>query len=381
MILNKLKKSVKRLIKQSIIFESIPAFSDNTRPVYDELVRRGFNKKYNLIWNISQEQCAILKNGRAVYWDNKSKKSLIRTIRNYSYSKPKCIICCNAFLPATYFAHSDEVRPISFYLSHGTPMKSVRAYYSAPEGIDYSLSPAPALNKVMSEEFNIPIEKIFAAGFPRNDVFAHLNRHINEVFGWNYNKVIIWYPTYRQNKSHSIDLSGNSLPLIYDENNAKQLNDEARNNNVLIILKPHHAQDVSLIKEINFSNIMLIDDQFFTDNHLTSYELLAGSDALITDYSSVYFDYTLRDKPIGVIWEDIEAYKVFPGFALDIDYYLKGAEKIYTIDELCSFVSSVSNDEDHLQNERREIRDICNYANDGMSAKRVVDFIVDKAAL
>ena len=89
----------------------------------------------------------------------------------------------------------------------------------------------------------------------------------------------------------------------------------------------------------------------------------------------------MRDKPIGVIWEDIEKYKEDPGFALDLDYYLKGAEKIYTIDELCQFVEEVARGEDKLCNERREIRDIVNSSIDGKNTERVVDFIIKKAKL
>ena len=44
----------------------------------------------------------------------------------------------------------------------------------------------------------------------------------------------------------------------------------------------------------------MINDSFFIDNDITSYELLAACDSMITDYSSVYFDYTLCDKPIGL---------------------------------------------------------------------------------
>ena len=33
-----------------IVFESLPDFSDNTRAVFDEMVRRGINKKYKFIW-------------------------------------------------------------------------------------------------------------------------------------------------------------------------------------------------------------------------------------------------------------------------------------------------------------------------------------------
>ena len=370
------------LFKRSIIFESKPFYSDNTKPVYDELVKRGYDKKYNFFWYISNNQCATIKNDEIEYWNPRKKKSLSDIIRYCSYSQPKCIICCNSFLPHSFFSWTGEEKDaVSVYLTHGTPMKSVKAYYSAPEEIDYSISPAPAMNQLISSEFGLAEKKVYATGFPRNDVFAKPGKNLNQIFGWKYKKIIIWYPTFRQNKSHSIDLSGSSLPLIHNEDNAVLLNKTAKENKVLIIIKPHFAQDVSVIRNLNFSNIKLIDDSFFPDNKITSYELLAGSDALLTDYSSVYFDYTLHDKPIGVIWEDLEEYEKNPGFAIDLSFYLKGAEKIYSIHELCDFVSSVADGEDHLINERREICDMCNYANDGKNTDRVVDFIIENASL
>lgn len=375
-------KIVDKFVKKTIVFESKPLFSDNTKAVYDEMVRRGYDKKYNLVWFIDWSTCATIQNNKIVYWNCISGKTLKEKLRNYSFSQPKCIICCNTFISSAKFhGDSNGKLPKSFYLTHGTPMKSVRAYYSAPDGIDYSISPSAALNSLISNEFNIPEDAVFATGFPRNDVFSRPVKSLNQVLGEHYKKIIIWYPTYRQNASHSIDLHGSSLPLIHDEKNAQALNDVAHANNVLIIIKPHFAQDVSQIKKINLCNIKLIDDSFFTDNNISSYELLAGSDALITDYSSVYFDYTLCDKPIGVIWEDIDEYKKFPGFAVDLSQYLKGAEKIYQIEELCAFVKAVADDKDNLQTERREIRDLCNYSTDGHNTARVVDFIVKTAQL
>ncbi len=370
-----IKKIADKVIKQSILFESKPFFSDNTRPVYEEMIRRGYAKKYNLFWWISDNEYATIKNGVVSYWNPGARKTIKEKIRNYSVYRTKCIICCNKFLPSS---GDDQT---SFYLTHGTPMKSVRDYYSAPDGIDFSISAAPGVSPIFSKEFNIPEERIFGLGFPRNDAFAKDIVDLNRFFNWNYKKIIIWYPTYRQANNHYITLSGNSLPLIHNEDNAIKLNRTAEANNVLIIVKPHFAQDTSLIKDLKLSNVLLINDDFFGENGITSYQLLAASDALITDYSSVYFDYTLRDKPIAVIWEDIEEYQKFPGFALDLTYYLKGAEKIYRIEELCSFVESVANDEDPLREERREIRDVCNYSTDGNNTKRVVDFIVEKAKL
>ena len=378
--MNKLLKTIAgKLIKPSIIFESKPAFSDNTQAVYDEFVRRGYGKKYGLFWYVSYDQCAEIKNERIIYFDPGDRSSLKGKIRNYSFFfRTKCIICCNAFISSSgshQLTYGEN--QMSFYLSHGTPMKSVKEYYTSPGGIDYMISAAPELNALMSDEFSVPKDRVVATGFPRNDVFSKNPADLSALFG-NYNKVIIWYPTYRQNVSHSIELSGNAFPVIHNDINAMQLNNVAAEHNVLIVVKPHFAQDINLLEKIELSNIVFIDDSFFEKNKITSYEMLAGSDALITDYSSVYFDYTLRDKPIAVVWEDIEEYKKFPGFAVDLEDYLKGAEKVYNIDDLCAFIISVADNKDRLRAERREIRDRVNVSTDGKNTERVVDLITKK---
>ena len=103
--------------------------------------------------------------------------------------------------------------------------------------------------------------------------------------------------------------------------------------------------------------------------------MLAKSDALLTDYSSVYYDYLLCDKPIGAVWEDIERYRRNPGFAVDIDYIMKGAKKIYNMEELLTFITDISSGNDILKSERKEIREkVVQYVDD-QSSKRVVDYI------
>lgn len=371
------------MIKPSIIFESMPDFSDNSRAVFDEMVRQGYDKKYRLIWFIRYGQCASIKNGKVEYWDHRDRKTLLQKIRNYSFHyKTKCIICCNHFITSSgkgsITSGKDQK---SFYLSHGTPMKRVKPYYTSHGGIDYILSPAKALDGLMAEEFSFDRRQVFTCGFPRNDAFARPAPNLRQLLGINHKRIIIWYPTYRQNADKTIVATKNSLPIIHDEESAKQLNEAAKKLDVFLILKPHHAQDVSLIHDLHLSNIRLISDNFFAEKGISSYELLAGSDALITDYSSVYFDYTLCDKPIGVIWEDIDEYRSFPGFAMDLDYYLKGAVKIYNRDDFAAFLQEVAEGKDRLQVERREIRDVTNYSTDGKNAERVVAFIAEKAGL
>lgn len=372
-------------IKPSILFESIPPFSDNTMPVFEEMIRRGMDKKYRMIWFLKWNLCATIKKGNIHYWNPRDRRTLRERIRNYSmYYKTKCLISCNAFLTSRGSQDSTVTsgeHQIAFYLTHGTPMKSLKAYYSCPEGIDYVLSASPRLKRLMADEFLVQPEKVFSAGFPRNDVFSQPRIDLKGKLGGGFDKIIIWYPTYRQHMHGPVKLSLNPMPIIQDENKAELLNHAAKENNSLIIYKPHFAQDISLLHELNLSNIRIIDDSFFPEMGFSSYEMLAASDALITDYSSLYFDYTLADKPIGVVWEDIDEYRVFPGFAVDLDYYLKGAEKIYTIEELCAFIYDVAHGKDSLRQERREIRDVVNISTDGMNSSRVVDFIVEKAGL
>lgn len=168
------------------------------------------------------------------------------------------------------------------------------------------------------------------------------------------------------------------IPIIDDERNAITINDFARKNDILIVIKPHFSQDIKMFKKLNLKNIVFIDESFFTVHNINSYEFLGNCDALLTDYSSVYYDYTLCDKPIGAVWEDIEEYRDNPGFSINIDYYWAGAQKIYTVQDLMKFIENVSNGEDILKEERNRIKKLINYMSDNKNSERVVDFIISK---
>ncbi len=381
-IKQKLFEPFKFLLKPCIVFESYPPFSDNTQAVYDEFLKQGFDKEYKLTWLVGDGQCRTTFRGKETKWNIGDRNTLIQKIRNFEfYSNTKAIVCCNLFLPSYGQACPVEENTCkSFYLSHGTPLKKVEDYYQAPEGIDYAISPAKAVTDIMADAFKINRSKYTVTGFPRNDVFFKDRVDLRGKMGANYKKIVLWYPTFRQTKKR-FKLKGSSMPLIHKPENANILNDLAKNNNVLILLKPHFAQDTTVLHDLHLSNIRIIDDDFIRGLGISSYELIAASDAMITDYSSVYFDFTLCDKPIAVIWEDIEDYRQYPGFVIDPEEYMKGAEKIYTIEELCSFIEDVANDTDRHQANRREIRDLTNEFRDDKSAERTTNFIVEKAGL
>ena len=133
-----------------------------------------------------------------------------------------------------------------------------------------------------------------------------------------------------------------------------------------------------MVEEYNLSNILFIKNDFFDDKTFTNYQLLGSCDALLTDYSSVYYDYLLCDKPIGLCWEDFDEYKEREGFTVDPDFIMAGGEKIYSTDDLCAFISRVSSDEDLLKEKRNEIKNTVHAHVDNQSTKRIVDYIEQK---
>ena len=377
---NGLRKVVYKIIalcvrRKSIVFESVPDFADNTRPVFDEMLRRGLDQKYDLVWSVRGDKKLPIENPHIRYIYPNSAKFWEKVRTNYYLASAKCLICCNRFLKPTMKSQ------LAVFLSHGTPIKYVRDSYNVPESIHYCMSASEAVAEIIAFQSRYPEERMVSLGYPRNDVFSKEIQDIKAMLNTKCKKVIVWYPTFRQHKNGSRTAASNTLPIIHDSRQAEQLNAYAAKNDVLIVLKPHFAQDLSYVKDLGLSNIRIIYDDFFEKNQISSYEFLAGCDAMITDYSSVYFDYTLADKPIGAVWEDIDEYRQKPGFAVDIDYYMQGAEKIYGIEQFEAFIKDVAVDNDPLREQRRTIRDLVNYSTDGKNTQRVVDFIVQKANL
>lgn len=367
-LLRKIRKMLRRAIRQNVIlFESVPPYSDNTWAVYQYIRNNDMLKNYKLEWilrptdELRQEIPSFVRKdtrlGKLQY-----KIKLLHT---------KAFVFCNA---EQYKSRSDQV---TIYLDHGSCLKSVRGVYSMSQNLDYALVQAPAFANVTRYEHSMSDDTILAPlGYPRNDDFfgdAPLDRAT--LFSVPFRKLIVWYPTFRQHKNGKVAVSDITLPLIHDAEAAARINACAKENGVLVVLKPHFAQDTSYIRKADLSNLVFIDDSFFPKHGIRPYQFLHMSDGLITDYSSVYYDYLLQDKPVALTWEDYEQYKEANGFAVDTDIFCAGGEKVYTAEELCGFIRRVANDEDVLRQQRIAVRDLTNAYADGNSAQRVAQWV------
>lgn len=370
-MLKKIFKKIAGLIPTGsrILFESCPDLSDNTKAVFDEFVARGLNNKYKLYWLCFDQ------------YDTKDLPQIhnVKYIKNTSVWKrrfllltAKAIVCCNRFLGI------ERKNQTIYYLMHGSPIKNTTGYYTCPEHVDYMITAGDYVNEKCANAMLIDPSKCFPLGYPRNDILVKPNVDVAKYLG-KFQKYIIWYPTVKQFTSGR-DYGVEPISFLDNDETIKQLNECAKKHDVLIIVKPHFAQ-IANINITQLTNIRFIDDKFFKDNDLASYEFLGSCDALLSDYSSVFYDFMVCNKPIGLIWNNIEEFKEKVGLYDFYEETTAGCVKIYTFEELCKFIENVAEGKDELSEIREQLCMQINAPRDGKNAARVVDFIVEKSKL
>ncbi|GHU78238.1 hypothetical protein AGMMS49992_28390 [Clostridia bacterium] len=103
--------------------------------------------------------------------------------------------------------------------------------------------------------------------------------------------------------------------------------------------------------------------------------MLAQSRALVSDYSSVAFDYMVLDKPIAFTLDDFDEYNQNRGFNYQDVKNLLSGEYLYDYKDLLRFLYSIGRNEDKYIDERRRTNDLVNYYHDGNNCKRITEYI------
>jgi len=146
-------------------------------------------------------------------------------------------------------------------------------------------------------------------------------------------------------------------------------------NEILLIIKPHPNQlDLDIFKR-GYKNILIIKDENLNEKDIFLYQIFQEVDALLTDYSSVYFDFLLTMKPIGFTIDDFESYEDKRGFVVDNPLELMPGHKITNLDELKRFILDIKEGKDDYYEERKKVNDLANKYKDGNSTKRLMDFL------
>ena len=380
-IVKKLKQLIWKLPLQNIlVFESVPEFACNTYPVFLELKKQLPN--YKMVWFLP-EGAENIGGADAVF--SYSDKGLSRKLRQCWYAYfAKAFISCNGIY--------EKRRPdqLSLFLCHGSKTKKTRGRYEVGDDVDYVNVQSHFFDDIITYEYNCPAEKLVYLGYPRCDWFFEPEQVIREKVRkldiCSADRYLVWLPTFRKHKrvaqdgQMSLEKYGSmGMPLVYSPEDLKELNTFLAQTRTCILYKPHPAQDISGLKSADLSHIRIINDRELADRGLQLYEVLAGSSGLITDYSSVYFDYLLLDRPIATTTDDIDEWKKMTGFAFDLDaFYDRSTVRCPDLNALIDFLHGVCQGKDEQNEGRREIRELTNMWNDGLSAQRVAAFIKEK---
>jgi len=367
-----MRKIIKRLFyfiigllpknKKKIVMESGPEFSDNAKALYDYL-KKTREGKYKYIWLVDRPE--------------KFKKLGIKDTIFLNVNKPVSLMYIFHIATSYYlFSGNREIRWVDLNkqkvinLTHGLPFKSSKGLLPADHTFNYLLSSSENISPYMADEFITDVSKCFVSGMPRNDIMFKKDKNVSKLIK-NYDKFIIWLPTYKKHKDvKDLDysLDKNVIPLLKKEE-LQELNDYLKKANILLMLKFHPAEDLSDLKEMEYSHLKLWKNEELIERDISLYSLLGQSDALITDYSSVYADYLLMDKPIAFIQDNLNSFLDKRGFVFtDIEKYTVG-EKIQTKEELIAFIKEVSKNKDKYKREREVIKNFYHKHQSGNSCE------------
>ena len=359
-----------------IILESNPAFSDNVKMIFDQFIEHKVNDKYRIVWfvdNTEPFKDIKIKNVEFIkYFDPKNSKFRRSDHAIYCHKHAKIIIDSNRFL------EKKNPKQIRIHMIHGSPIKNAAFYNLSIGDVDYLLTQAEFFKPMDSKIRNLPLNKVKPFGFPRNDaIFSNKKINFKPIDEVKVNKKILWLPTYRTHKT--VGDGKNSLkyglPCINDSKELEKLNTTLKSKNVAIFVKFHPAEDVSILKGFNLSNIIILDDEELKKQSIVLYELFYKFDALITDYSSVYFDFCTTKKNIGLAISDFDDYVKFQG---QFQYNYKDiviGNYMYNNKDLLEFVKDVSENKDKTYKERKKLFNRYDDYSDGKAAERIYEFL------
>lgn len=225
---------------------------------------------------------------------------------------------------------------------------------------------SPSIQKMAVESFNLPKEKVIITGSPRNDALfdkkfkvagkiATIIKDVHKKGGF----IGFYLPTHRQ--------EGGEEMLRALNNSLKLCQKMLKEKNIYLLLKLHQFHQHESSAE-NFENIIYVDNQ---DLNGDIYPFLPKTDFLITDYSTVYIDYLLVDKPVLFLNYDFNKY-----VSLDREFYfpyekITPGPKVSSWEQLIpTLIKQLKNDT--YKKDRQKMKQFFHTYSDGNSSKRLV---------
>ena len=317
-ILYKIACARTKVDDKTIFFESFQgrSFSCSPKAIFEEMRDSGEYADYEFVWGLRDAKVhnfgKIMKKLSAPDGSTGGATITIHKYETYRYYK--------TLAKAKYWIMNSNVRPFlkprknQVYIQtwHGTPLKRIGLdvpgsdldYGKEGKKFSYMISPSKYCTEKYISAFGLQGREdiILETGYPRNDALftfdqAKVNSILRELDVPRGKKLILYAPTFRDNKHSQVSGYENASGIDFDKLR-EQLGDE-----YIILFRAHYfvAKNMDFAKYKDF----IIDVSDYEDVN----DLYIISDMLITDYSSVFFDYANLKRPIIFYMYDYEDYK------------------------------------------------------------------------
>ena len=308
-----------RVRENQILFESFHGkdLSDSPYYILKALMDSGEASKYRIYFASADPKA------HQVTVDKLHLPVRLIDVTSYRYTKilaTSRYLITNSSLPV-YFIR----RPEQVYLQtwHGTPLKTlgkkmrfgIESMYNIQHNFmqaNYLLYPNEFTRDAMMEDYNLnPLftGEVVISGYPRNSIFCDRKREeeVRRLLGNEGYTTFAYMPTWRGQSNHDIQTEEQdneaAQMLAYLDS---QLGDHQK------LYVNFHPIVAGSIRLDSYRHIFPFPAEF------DKYEFLNSTDALITDYSSVMFDYSVTRKPVILFMYDYDQYMYDRGMYLDV---------------------------------------------------------------
>ncbi|MDO4556080.1 MAG: CDP-glycerol glycerophosphotransferase family protein [Lachnospiraceae bacterium] len=248
-------------------------------------------------------------------------------------------------------------------LWHGVPLKKIalmenqssilqRLYFKWIFSGNYSdiLTTSDQLIPIMAESFGVEREKIKVWGQPRNDLlFQRKDREelIRELYGTKMaiQHLILYAPTYRE--------FGGTVLFPFDDMDYEVLTDFLKRNQIMLLIRYHLEEQDNQCLEGEW--IRTVNE----DKAADIMEVLSAFDMVITDYSSIYIDFLLMERPLLFLPYDKEEYLKKRGMNFSYDEVTPGP-KPATMKDFMKEMKKLLEDSSYYQEERHRMNGFFN---------------------
>ena len=352
--------------KNLIVFSSFGGrnYSGNPRVISERIHEKNLN--YRIIWLIKKEAVITDLPGyikridtdsflatfylyTAKYWIDDSRKTI-------KYVKRK---------KQLYFQtwHGTPLKKIEFDAKDKLPKRYLAYAKKDSESITYLLSGNRYSSEKYVSAFNIDPSKILEVGTPRNDKLASSKEKVPNLKKKRIN--ILFAPTFRNNiKDNGIT----QLEWIGVDNLRKFFKEQRQELNFMTKFHPNvHrklATDSKSIEYMKKHQITLINDGIPLEM------LFEEVDVLITDYSSIFFDFALTKKPIILFNYDEKEYSLERGFYIQLSEL-----PILSVQNSYDLVDIFKKQREKLLESSQELLDYIGNYETGASTEKVIELI------